>query len=102
VEIAQGYAPAGHLYSEFWQNLSKNFSFGGPIPLPLHWWGEIWWFSPPWQISHPSVQRVTLAGRETSKSPSALCAVRKAAGNKKTTDWCSQKQNLLQFTACSN
>ena len=26
------YAPAGRLYSEFWSNLSKNFSFGVPIP----------------------------------------------------------------------
>jgi len=28
----KGYAPAGHLYSTFWSNLSKNFSFGAPIP----------------------------------------------------------------------
>jgi len=27
------------LYSTFWSNLSKNFSFGGPIPLSLHQWG---------------------------------------------------------------
>jgi len=32
----------GHLYSTFWSNLSKIFSFGGPIPLLLHQWGETW------------------------------------------------------------
>jgi len=32
----KGYAPAGRLYSTFWSNLSKNFSFGGPTPLSLH------------------------------------------------------------------
>jgi len=31
-KLHQGYAPAGRLYSTFWSNLSKNFSFGGPIP----------------------------------------------------------------------
>jgi len=28
----KGYAPAGRLYSTFWSNLSKNFSFGSPMP----------------------------------------------------------------------
>ena len=27
------------LYSTFWSNLSKNFSFEGPTPLSLHQWG---------------------------------------------------------------
>jgi len=35
----KGYAPAGRLYSTFWSNLSKNFSFWGPTPLSLLRWG---------------------------------------------------------------
>jgi len=64
----KAYATAGRLYSTFWSNLSKNFSFGGPIPKPLHRWGEIWHGGgdpgspPPCQISP--------AGRKTSKSAS--------------------------------
>ena len=38
----KGYAPAGRLYSTFRSNLSKNFNFGGPTPLSLHRWGEMW------------------------------------------------------------
>ena len=33
------HAPAGCLYSTFWPNISKNFSFKVPIPLSLHRWG---------------------------------------------------------------
>ena len=36
---AKGYAPAGHLYSTFRSNLSKNFNFRRPTPLSLHRWG---------------------------------------------------------------
>jgi len=32
----RGYTFAGRLYSTFWSNLSKNFSFLGPVPLSLH------------------------------------------------------------------
>jgi len=32
----------GRLYSTFLSYLSPNFSFGGPIPLSLHRWSEIW------------------------------------------------------------
>jgi len=42
VKIVQGIRPAGRLYSTFWSNISKDISFGGPIPLALHRWGEIW------------------------------------------------------------
>jgi len=31
--------PLWGIYSTFWSNLSKHFSFGGAIPLPLHRWG---------------------------------------------------------------
>jgi len=30
------YTPLHGLYSIFWSNISKNFSFGGPMPLSLH------------------------------------------------------------------
>ena len=57
--MCKGYAPTGRLYSTFWSNISKNFSFGGPIPLSLHRWGgeeEEEGTAPPCQISPPSVQ----------------------------------------------
>jgi len=31
VKTRKGYTPAGRLYSTFWSNLSKNFSFGAYI-----------------------------------------------------------------------
>jgi len=40
MKIAQGIAPAGRLYSRFWSNVSKNFSFWGRTPLSLHRWGR--------------------------------------------------------------
>jgi len=40
--------PLQPLYSTFWSNLSKNFGFGGPIPLSLHQWGwNLAWRSGP-------------------------------------------------------
>jgi len=36
------YAPVGRLYSTFWSNLSKNFSFCGPTPCHCTDGGEIW------------------------------------------------------------
>jgi len=36
VKIAEGIRPCGAYI--FWSNISKNFSFGGPIPLSLHRW----------------------------------------------------------------
>ena len=59
----------GRLYSTFWSNLSKNFSFGAPIPESLHRLGwNLAWRRGPWvQISPPSVQRDAPAGRKTSK-----------------------------------
>jgi len=57
----KGYAPAGRLYSTFWKNLSKIFSFWGPTPLSLHRWG--------WNLAwrrgssvHSSVPNVTTIG----------------------------------------
>jgi len=32
MKIAQGVRPCGTFILTFWSNLSKNFSFGGPIP----------------------------------------------------------------------
>ena len=51
----KGYTPVGHLYSTFWWTLSKNFSFGGPVPLFLHRWGwNLAWsnFGPPPALLH--------------------------------------------------
>ena len=69
----------------FWSNFSKKFSFGGPIPLSLHWWeSNLAWRrglrSPcPCQISPPSVQHVAPAGRKTSKSASEYLKYRRFA-----------------------
>jgi len=38
----KGYAPLGRLYSTFWSNLSKNFSFGVLYPYRCSDGGEIW------------------------------------------------------------
>jgi len=61
----------GRLFSTFWSNLSKNFSFLGPTPLSLHRWGDIWrGGGDPVRNFTPSVQRVDSAGQKTSKSAS--------------------------------
>jgi len=47
--------PLRGVYIPDFGHLSKNFNFGGPTPLSLHRWGEIWhgggdlWSPPPWQ-----------------------------------------------------
>ena len=42
MKIAQWIRPCGAFIFHILSNLSTNFSFGGPIPLSLHRWGEIW------------------------------------------------------------
>ena len=42
MKTRKGYTPAGRLYSTFWSNLSKNFSFGGLHPCRCTDGGEIW------------------------------------------------------------
>jgi len=75
----KGYAPAGRLCSTFWSNLSKTFSFGGPIPLSLHQWGEMWhgggapcrnlWSPPPCQISPHRCKVLSLWGEKRQNQP---------------------------------
>jgi len=63
-----GYAPAGRLYSAFWSNLSKNFSFGVLYPYRCTDGGEIWHGGGSMPNFTPSVQRVAPPERKTSKS----------------------------------
>jgi len=42
MKIAQGIRPSGRLYSTFWSNLSKIFSFGVLYPYSCTNGGEIW------------------------------------------------------------
>jgi len=80
----KGYASAGCLYSTFWSNLSKNFTFGGPISLPLHQWGRnLAWRRGPWRKTSKSASeyikdrrvalRTMLPVMKTQKMSKCLC-----------------------------
>jgi len=65
---------------KFCKNFSKIFSFGVLYPYRCTDGGEIWlggvdlWFTPPSQISHPLVQRVTHAWQKPqNRTLSNLC-----------------------------
>ena len=85
------YAFAGRLYSPFWSNLSKTFSFGGPIALPSHW-GEILQevpsfvpnFTPIGATCRPCGAKNLKIGLWVTYIP-ARCSARNAVGNKQKT-----------------
>jgi len=88
----------GRLYSTFWSNLSKNFSFWG-TPLSLHRWGEIWHGGgpPPCQIYPHRCNMSLLRGEKPQNRPLgklnyrrlALRAMLPVNINRSNTDWMS-------------
>jgi len=76
MKLAQGIRPCGAFIFHIWSNFSKNFSFGGPIPLPLHRWGwnlgaEEWTFGSILRAKfHPHRCSVSpLRGEKTQNRP---------------------------------
>jgi len=95
-KLCKEYAPAKRLYSTFWSNISKNFSFGVHILI----------------VAPLSVHRVALRGEKRLKIGllyiAARCASRNAVGNKQGlshTRWrgvlyvTNKQQTILKVTS---